>query len=487
MKTFSKLKYIKLSSLILINFFLGSLNRIYAQCNSTAALTVPANYFGSGYNGNGNFNAIVFGNLYATGGDTEGRLAVAGDFTAPGSYSVGHGSIGAPAPDNTDNFIVNGNFTNANNYSIVGNFIYNTVTSGSQYPTHASGQGTNIGPITNRLTFGTLKTNYINLSNTLAAIPATGTVVYTDYGNYVDIQLNGTPASTNVFSLTLPTGKTFGLTFNNIPAASQILVNVTNKIVDINGGSMPDGYRTRMLFNFPLATNISLASYALQAAVLAPSADLTGNGGNINGQAVIGGNVEQTNGFEFHNLCSSFTTPTATPLPVTLTSFSVQKEGIQAILNWATTAETNSDRFEIQHSIDAKGWNLVGTVVSKGESTILSNYQFIHADPANGENYYRLKMIDRDATFAYSRVVEISLDRPSTVSVYPNPVVNQATIETQDWSKVKEVFLINTAGKRISMSAASDKIDLSNVSAGIYIIQLQQINGSISTTKIVKQ
>ncbi len=487
MKTFFKLTHVKLASLLILSITIGSFNRIYAQCSSTVALTVPSSYFGAGYNGTGNFNAIIFGNLIANGGDTEGRLAVAGDFSAPSSYSVGHGSIGAPAPNTSDNFIVNGNFNNANNYSVVGNFIYNTVTSGSQYPTHESGKGSNIGPVTNRLSFGTLKTNYVNLSNSLAAIPTTGTVVYNDYGNYVDIQLNGTTATTNVFSLTIPTGKTFGLTFNNIPANAQVLVNVTNKIVDINGGSMPENLRTRMLFNFPLATNISLASYALQAAVLAPSANLIGSGGSINGQAVIGGDAEQDNGFEFHNLCSTFIVPTTTPLPVTLTSFSVQKEGIQSVLNWATTSETNSDRFEVQYSGDAKNWNLIGTVVSKGESTSLSNYQFVHTDPVNGENYYRLKMIDRDATFAYSRVVEISLDLPASVSVYPNPVVNQATIETADWSKVKEVFLINTAGKRISMSAASDKIDLSNVSAGIYIIQLKQINGSISTTKIVKQ
>ncbi|MCF0056986.1 choice-of-anchor A family protein [Dyadobacter sp. CY356] len=487
MKTFFKLNYDRLVSLILISFSLGASNLIYAQCNSSVALTVPANYFGTGFNGNGNFNAIVFGNLVANGGDTEGRLAVAGDFSAPSSYSVGHGSVGDPAPVNSDNFIVNGNFTNANNYSVVGNFIYNTVTSGSQYPTHADGQGANIGPVTNRLSFGTLKTNYTNLSNSLAALPTTGTVVYNDYGNYVDIQLNGTSASTNVFSLTIPTGKTFGLSFNNIPSGAQILVNVTNKIVDINGGSMPDNLRSRMLFNFPLATNISLASYALQAAVLAPLADLTGSGGSINGQAVVGGNVEQNNGFEFHNLCSTFVTPTTTPLPVTLTSFFVEKEGVQSVLNWATTSETNSDRFEVQYSYDAKNWNLIGTVVSNGDSKSLSNYQFVHKDPANGENYYRLKMIDRDATFAYSRVVEISLDLPSSVSVYPNPVVSQATIETPDWSKVKEIFLVNTAGKRISMSAASDKIDLSNVSSGIYIIQLKQVNGSVSTAKIVKQ
>lgn len=486
MKTFFNFKHVRLASLFVLGITFGCLNRIYAQCSATVALTASDASFGAGFVGNGNFNAIIFGNLTANGGDTEGRLAVAGNFSAPGSYSVGHGSIGPKAPVNTDNFIVNGSFTNVSNYEVVGNFVYNTITAGSQFPTHSSGQGSNLGPFTNRLNFGTLKTDYTNLSNNLAAIPTTGTVVYNDYGGYVDIQLNGTSASTNVFSLTIP-NKLFGLTFNGILPGSQILVNVTNKIVDINAGSMPDNFRARMLFNFPLATNISLASYALEAAVLAPGANFSGNGGSINGQAVIGGNAEQNNGFEFHNLCSTFTVPKTTPLPVTLTSFSVQKEGKQANLNWTTTAETNSDRFEVQYSEDAKNWNLIGTVISKGESTSLLNYQFVHAEPANGENYYRLKMIDRDATFAYSRVVEISFDLPSSLMVYPNPVVSQATIETPDWSKVKEVFLINTTGKRISMSAASDKIDLSNVSAGIYIIQLKQINGSVSSTKIVKQ
>jgi hypothetical protein len=311
-------------------------------------------------------------------------------------------------------------------------------------------------------------------------------VVYNEYPEYVEIVLNGTDATTNIFDLTIP-DKMYGFIFNNIPANSQILLNVTNKIVNINGGSMPADYRARMLFNFPQATSITMAGYALQASVLAPLANFSGSGGSINGQAIIGGNAVQVNGFEFHNICSSFVTPTGTPLPVTLTSFSVGKEATQSIVHWETTSESNSERFEIQHSMDAKNWNLVGTIAAKGESQSLVPYQFIHADPLNGRNYYRLKMIDRDATFAYSRIADILMNVPETLAAYPNPVVNQVTIETADWNKVKEIFLISASGKQILMSATSDKIDLSNVSAGIYIIQLKKLNGSVSTARIVKQ
>jgi choice-of-anchor A domain-containing protein len=489
MKTFMKKDTLWLLSFTLIFSFIQMSTPAFSQCSTKVALTVPDSYFGQGFVGNGNFNSIIFGNLDALGGDSEGRLAVGGNFNAPGSYSVGMAPEGRSAIAGTDNLIVNGNFTNGQNWAMIGNFIYNTLNAGSQLPTHSDGTGVNTGGITGRLSFANLKTYYTNLSATLDAKTPTGTVVYNVYGNYVEILLKGTTAATNVFSLTIPDDKVFDLKFQDIPVTSEVLINVTNKIVGINGGSIPTGstYRAKTLFNFPKATSISLTSFALEGAVLAPIANLAGASGNINGQTIIGGDVQQTNGFEFHNYCSAFLLPSTTPLPVTLTSFTVDKEGNQAVLNWETTLETNSDRFEIQHSADAKQWSLVGTVASKGESKELARYQFVHSNPVNGENYYRLKMIDVDGTYAFSRVRDIAVNGAVALAVYPNPVVNQATIATQDWSNVKEIYLINTAGKRMALSTSSEKIDLSQVGAGIYVLQVNQLNGATSTTKIVKQ
>ena len=435
--------------------------------------------------GNGNFNAIIFGNLHATGGDSEGRLVVAGDFTAPGSYSVGSGG-GRDATPNTDNFIVNGIFTNANNWGMTGNFVYNEASVNTQFPTHPAGTGVNKGPgNTDLLAYANLKTYYKDLSVTLSNLTPNGIVTYSPY-NFVTIDLTGTSTSLNVFSVTLPLDKPFGININ-VPANSSVLINVTNKNVFVDGGAINGGQAEKTLFNFPSATDISLKSFALQGQLLAPLATLSGDGGNINGQAVIGGNVTQKNGFEFHNYCSSFPMPTVTPLPVTLTAFTAAKEGSQALLNWETTLEANSDRFEIQHSANAKEWNLIGTVASKGESKSLVRYQFVHSNPVNGQNYYRLKMIDMDGTYAFSRVQDVVINTPSVVTAYPNPVVSDLTIETNDLSKVKGIYLINAAGQKIAMSISSDKIDMSKVRAGIYILEVNQTNGAVSTTKIVKQ
>ncbi len=105
---------------------------------------------------------------------------------------------------------------------------------------------------------------------------------------------------------------------------------------------------------------------------------------------------------------ANFTILVENPLPVTLTSFIATKEGQTAQLKWSTTEETNSDRFEIERSQNGKNWDLIGTQKSNGESTSLKNYTFSDVKPLNGENLYRLKMIDRDATYAYSRIQSLT-------------------------------------------------------------------------------
>lgn len=58
------------------------------------------------------------------------------------------------------------------------------------------------------------------------------------------------------------------------------------------------------------------------------------------------------------------------PLPVTLARFDAVKEGSTALLSWSTTEETNSDRFEVERSINGKVWQKIATVKAQGESKV---------------------------------------------------------------------------------------------------------------------
>ncbi|WP_159469788.1 Ig-like domain-containing protein [Dyadobacter sp. 3J3] len=179
----------------------------------------------------------------------------------------------------------------------------------------------------------------------------------------------------------------------------------------------------------------------------------------------------------------------ATPLPVTLTVFKVTKEGKVAKLNWETTEETNSDHFEIQHSISGKDWNKIGTVDSHGDSKVKNVYTFTDVNPANGENLYRLKMVDRDATYAYSRIQSIKFDglNSAAVSVYPNPSSDKVFIQDMDLAQVKQVSIVDMNGRALFSSdkVSADGINVSKFNPGTYILHITNVNGTVSNHKIV--
>jgi hypothetical protein len=176
-------------------------------------------------------------------------------------------------------------------------------------------------------------------------------------------------------------------------------------------------------------------------------------------------------------------------LPVTLISFTATKisrevEGSTALLNWQTSSETNSDRFAIERSPDGKKWMNIGNVTANGDMNTSSWYSFPDKKPMDGENLYRLKMIDRDGSFTFSRIQSVDFD--AQISFYPNPVKDLLKIKGATTGKVQ---LINNAGKVVFSSGniPTEGIDMVNLSAGVYLIRITHKDGSSTVRKVVKQ
>jgi hypothetical protein len=177
-----------------------------------------------------------------------------------------------------------------------------------------------------------------------------------------------------------------------------------------------------------------------------------------------------------------------TPLPVTLVRFDARAEGQTALLTWATTSETNSDHFEIERSLNGKIWQKIGVVKSYGESTVLREYQYADYTPASGENLYRLKMVDNDETFAYSRIRSLEVHgNVSDLSVYPNPSSDKLNI--RDYTNVKEVVISDLNGRSVyqsaSFSAGHGTIDIKHLVQGMYILKITRFNGELSKHKVL--
>lgn len=183
----------------------------------------------------------------------------------------------------------------------------------------------------------------------------------------------------------------------------------------------------------------------------------------------------------------------AIPLPVTLISFKAEKqddnEQPSALLKWRTASETNSNYFEIQRSEDGKKWFPIGTVQASGDKASDTDYFFTDENPMDGENVYRLKMVDRDATFAYSSLQSLRFE--SLVVFYPNPIKSWLQIKglTGTKAKISLVQIRDAAGRlvRESTSVSVQGIDLTSLPTGIYTVQIVHNIGQVTTRKVVKE
>ena len=134
------------------------------------------------------------------------------------------------------------------------------------------------------------------------------------------------------------------------------------------------------------------------------------------------------------------------PLPVELSSFSAIVLENSVKLNWRTETEVSNYGFEIKlrdhtstlHRLT--GLELLGFVEGHGNSNSPKDYSFIDQNVSGGKYSYRLKQIDTDGKFEYSKVIEVDLGSPAKFELsqnYPNPF-NPITTITFSLSAIRK-------------------------------------------------
>jgi hypothetical protein len=175
------------------------------------------------------------------------------------------------------------------------------------------------------------------------------------------------------------------------------------------------------------------------------------------------------------------------PLPVVLTRFDVSKRESVAELEWATSQEANSDYFEVQRTTDMVHWSEIGRREAARESEDARDYNFTDSLPESGLNYYRLKMIDADNTFAYSRVRSVHFPEFSWAEVFPNPVDDILQIVVRN-KRVKNFRIISNSGiVRVSRPVTDPTFTVSmrQYPTGMYYVHFEQDNGAVKIYKLM--
>jgi hypothetical protein len=172
------------------------------------------------------------------------------------------------------------------------------------------------------------------------------------------------------------------------------------------------------------------------------------------------------------------------PLPINLVTFNGKQNDEQIDLTWKTASEKNFSHFEVQKSGDAKEFATIATV--KGNQAEF--YNLVDANPIEGNNYYKLKMVDQDGTANLSKTIMVNYEKGGNYISVENPAVNGEFMVMTNLKNAK-FTLLSTLGSKVETSIVSlqnnrFKIKAMNTSAGLYYLTIEA-NGKFITKKIL--
>jgi hypothetical protein len=186
---------------------------------------------------------------------------------------------------------------------------------------------------------------------------------------------------------------------------------------------------------------------------------------------------------------NSFTTLSV--LPLHFLNFSSKYVDGSIDLAWSTANEINNSHFIVEKSRDGIIFNGIGSVSSSPQS----NYSFKDNDPFEENNYYRIRQVDLDGKYSYSKIILIPVNKnkKNELLVFPNPAGNTCTVQVPDSKSIYSLAIFNSKGALVMKlkTVAGNKtlpVNLADLPAGPYCFKLVDTKTNLNTAvkKILK-
>lgn len=177
-----------------------------------------------------------------------------------------------------------------------------------------------------------------------------------------------------------------------------------------------------------------------------------------------------------------------TVLPVNLLSFAAEKQGQTVRLNWETENEKAGDKFEVERSRNGVDFTTIATVDVRnrpGRNAYAATDKLL-----SGKTHYRLKTVDKDATFRHSNVVIVN-SAAGKIYVEPQSSVftEQINLKLNGAGKAA-LRLVNASGQAMwaNRSAVAGTLSLStgNFASGVYLLLVSEGDEISQRIKLVK-
>ncbi len=214
--------------------------------------------------------------------------------------------------------------------------------------------------------------------------------------------------------------------------------------------------------------------------------------GSDPGSITING-ISSFSPFTFGSLSGS-----VNPLPVRFLSFNADayKDSVQ--LHWSTADEINNERFEIERAVDKiTSFENIGSVPGTGSVPGKHFYNFTDLAPERGNLYYRLKQVDFNGNYDYSKLLMVPYNyEVNHLTSFPNPVPSGGYINIimsqLDKSQEVNYRLVSLNGLGIfDGHLTSDGTHLnikipSQLKAGLYILMIRTNQLSVAKKIVIK-
>jgi hypothetical protein len=221
------------------------------------------------------------------------------------------------------------------------------------------------------------------------------------------------------------------------------------------------------------------------------------NAAGITANMAVGGTLTDHN-LTADSVCTGLSNPyngTITlyrsVLPVTLLDFYGTCRDKTVTLSWSTEEEVSTKYFTVERSSNQLSFHPLINIAASENGQNNKDYRYTDNASLNGINYYRLKMVDADGKFTYSKTIPVVVAGDNTITVFPNPVKDKLFIRLTGVPVQIEITVADAKGicikkLQVKVRTSGASINTADLPAGVYSISFQY--GKIKITRqFIKQ
>lgn len=160
-------------------------------------------------------------------------------------------------------------------------------------------------------------------------------------------------------------------------------------------------------------------------------------------------------------------------------------------LKWNVGNETNIAFYIVEKSSNGLHFEKISKVSSTNRSEEFYNYT--DSEVSSGTYFYRIKGVDTNGTFSYSKIVHASVFNKSNSRIWPNPVqLNEIRISVEPSNKgAFKVRLFNSGGELILQKQLNEEsrtliLKTQKLASGIYYLELTKPTNEIEILEVLK-